>query len=209
MRASRQNEKYGIKKVLINNTPIEWGRYYFMKNMLTLSNSISLLRAPLAFLFLFSSVKIRVIAVILAMVTDCIDGYFARKFKSVTFLGKILDPLMDKFFVYVVITILYYDKTLSSLGLFALLTRDLAVFLYVLSTIAIYGRKGLLFKPAYSSKLTTAFQLFTFIALVLGYIPPNLLYFGFIFLGPIIYIELMISTSFRNKKKALSNKTRP
>jgi CDP-diacylglycerol--glycerol-3-phosphate 3-phosphatidyltransferase len=179
-----------------------------MKKMLTLSNSISLLRAPLAFLFLFPSVKVRVVAVILAMITDCIDGYFARKFKSVTFFGKILDPLMDKFFVYVVIAILFFDKTLSNLGLFALLTRDLAVFLYVISTIAIYGWKGLLFKPAYSSKLTTAFQLLIFIALILGYTPPNLLYFGFIFLGPIIYIELMISTRFRNKKGSLSYKDR-
>jgi phosphatidylglycerophosphate synthase len=168
--------------------------------MLTISNSISLLRAPLAFLFLFPSVTVRVIAVILAMITDCIDGYFARKFKSVTFLGKVLDPFMDKFFVYVVMAILFNDKTLSALGLFSLLSRDLAVFLYVLTAITIYGWKGVLFKPAYSSKITTALQLFTFIALILSYTPPNLVYYGFIFLGPIIYIELTVSTYFQNKK---------
>ena len=170
-----------------------------MKNMLTLSNSISLLRAPLALLFIFPSVKIRVTAIILAMISDCIDGYLARKFKNETFIGKVLDPVMDKFFVYIVLIILTLNGTLSGLGLFALLSRDLAVFLYVLTTISSYGWKAMVFRSVYSSKVTTALQFVTLIALILGYTPPHIVYYGFILLAAIIYIELLINTASRNK----------
>lgn len=172
------------------------------KNMLTVSNSISLLRAPLAFLFLFPSVNIRVSAIILAMISDCVDGYLARRFKSETFFGKILDPVMDKFFVYFVMGILAYNQNLSGLGLFALLARDLAVFLYVLTTIVAYGWKGLVFLPAYSSKITTGLQFITLIALILKYSPPLILYYAFFALAGIIYLELLLNTISHNKKKS-------
>ena len=45
--------------------------------MLTLSNCLTLLRAPLAFLLLIENVTVRVMAVVLAILTDCIDGYIA------------------------------------------------------------------------------------------------------------------------------------
>ena len=177
-----------------------------MKNMLTVSNSISLLRAPLAFLFLFPSVNIRVFAIILAMISDCVDGYLARRFKNETLLGKVLDPVMDKFFVYFVMGILVFNESLSGLGLFALLARDLAVFLYVLTTVISYGWKGMVFLPAYSSKITTGLQFITLIALILEYSPPLILYYAFFALAPIIYLELLFNTISYNKKKSTALK---
>ena len=170
--------------------------------MLTVSNSISLLRGPLAFLFLLPSVNVRVFAVILAMISDCVDGYLARKFKNETFIGKILDPVMDKFFVYFVMGVLAFHQNLSALGLFALLARDLAVFLYVLTTLTSYGWKGMVFLPAYSSKITTGLQFMILIALSLEYSPPHILYYAFFALGPIIYLELLINTISYNKNKS-------
>ena len=68
--------------------------------MLTISNILSFSRAPLALLFLYKSVSIRIAATILAMLTDSIDGYFARKTKSTTKFGAIF-PTWGK------VTILY------------------------------------------------------------------------------------------------------
>ena len=40
--------------------------------------------------------EIAVIIVLLAMVTDALDGYLARKLNEISDLGKIIDPLADK-----------------------------------------------------------------------------------------------------------------
>lgn len=40
---------------------------------------------------------------VLAEVTDCLDGYIARKFNLITKLGRILDPLADKLMAFTVL----------------------------------------------------------------------------------------------------------
>ncbi len=171
-----------------------------MKNMLTLSNTISLLRGPLAFLFLFQSVQIRVFAIVAAMISDCIDGYLARKFKNETFLGKVLDPVMDKFFVYFVMGALIASGTLSTFGLFSFLIRDVSIILYIVTTLIFFGKKALVVLPPLSSKITTALQFLIIFVMVLGYKPPIFIYCIFFALAPIIFTELLLSTIAQNKK---------
>ncbi|HSX12771.1 MAG TPA: CDP-alcohol phosphatidyltransferase family protein, partial [Rhabdochlamydiaceae bacterium] len=77
--------------------------------MFSLSNSLSLLRAPLALLFLYKSAPIRIAAIILAMFTDFIDGFLARKRRSATQFGAILDPTMDKLFVFIALSVLFQE----------------------------------------------------------------------------------------------------
>ncbi len=66
----------------------------------TLSNLLSFLRIflviPLYFFISESKNNLVIIIILIAMLTDWLDGYFARKFDQITELGKILDPLADK-----------------------------------------------------------------------------------------------------------------
>ncbi|MDE7389536.1 MAG: CDP-alcohol phosphatidyltransferase family protein [Lachnospiraceae bacterium] len=67
---------------------------------LTVPNFLSLFRIILIipFVLLFSSGKIfsALTVLIISGITDCLDGFIARKFNQVSQLGKYLDPLADK-----------------------------------------------------------------------------------------------------------------
>ena len=66
----------------------------------TVSNLLSFLRIFLAIpIFLFiakAETGILLVIIFVAVVTDFLDGYFARRFNEITELGKILDPFADK-----------------------------------------------------------------------------------------------------------------
>ena len=78
---------------------------------MNLPNSLSLFRLILVPVFIVvfflggEYSYIWAIAVyVLAEVTDCLDGYIARKYNKITRLGRILDPLADKLMVMSVLT---------------------------------------------------------------------------------------------------------
>lgn len=69
-----------------------------IKNVPNILSVIRLLMVPLfVFLFLNGYVVPAVVVFVIAGATDVIDGYIARKFNCTSTLGKILDPLADKF----------------------------------------------------------------------------------------------------------------
>ena len=78
--------------------------------VLTLANFISLFRAFLAIPIIYSMVYpswnwLTGVLILIAILSDALDGYFARRAKAVTHFGKWLDPAAD--FI-VIISILVY-----------------------------------------------------------------------------------------------------
>jgi phosphatidylglycerophosphate synthase len=158
--------------------------------MALVSHSLSLFRAPLAFLFLQENSNLRILAVILAMITDSIDGYLARRNKTTSQFGAILDPAMDKFFVYFAMSILFFEGKLNLLEMAAMLSRDFFLCLYGLILLMMGKWKTLVFRGIRWGKATTALQFIILIGLVLGTVFPWYIFAAFLVMGGLGFIEL-------------------
>jgi cardiolipin synthase len=106
------------------------------RQLWTVSNSLSILRIilviPLALTISSGTADNRLYAVgltILIVLTDFLDGFFARKFGQITEFGKILDPLADKIAVAVVCVILALEGVLPFWFVLAAVTRDILILL--------------------------------------------------------------------------------
>jgi len=63
----------------------------------------------------------------MAFITDILDGYYARKYESVTALGKLLDPLADKILVLISMIMLIPLNRIPILIVIVIIARELAV----------------------------------------------------------------------------------
>ncbi len=97
----------------------------------TLSNIISILRAALAFpIIIFidrDQMVLATVCVLLAIVSDMIDGFIARKFSTVTLLGKILDPIADKICILSILLYLIISQVISVHFLMGIALRDITL----------------------------------------------------------------------------------
>ena len=66
---------------------------------------------------------------VLAAITDYLDGYFARKYDDVSELGKIIDPLADKLAVGIITIILYLKGVLPQYIFIIIVARDILIFI--------------------------------------------------------------------------------
>ena len=160
--------------------------------MLSLSNALSFLRAPLALLFLVEKPYLRLIAIILAMLTDSIDGYLARRSRSETQFGAILDPAMDKFFVFFALGVLMLEGRLEAWQACAMVSRDFFLCLFAIY-LAIAGKwQEYECRSIRWGKITTALQFFVLIGLSLEITFSSYIYALFIVSGCLAFIELCL-----------------
>lgn len=148
--------------------------------MFSLSNSLSLLRAPLAFLFLVESPSLRLMAILLAMLTDSIDGYLARKSKTTSRLGAVLDPTMDKFFVFFALGVFFSEGKVALWQVLMMVSRDFALCLFGLYLSLSGLWQTYEFRSIRWGKVTTILQFIVLLGLTLEYSIPSYLYYSFI-----------------------------
>lgn len=158
--------------------------------MFNLSNGLTLLRAPLAFLFLLENTTLRIIAVVLAMFTDSIDGYLARRSRSASRFGAILDPAMDKFFVFFALIIFCLEGRLELWQALAMVSRDMFLCIFAIY-LGFAGRwQTFEYRSIRWGKVTTAFQFIILIGLCMHIAFPIGVYAVFILFGTLAFIEL-------------------
>lgn len=174
--------------------------------MINLSNSLSFLRAPLAFLFLVENTTLRIIAILLAMITDSIDGYIARKYRNTSQFGAILDPAMDKFFVFFALGVILMEGRLEIWQVCAMLSRDFFLCIFGLY-LSLAGRwNEYQCKAIRWGKVTTALQFFVLIALTFGYQVSDYIFGLFVIFGILAFIELC---TIKKQKKPKSDQISP
>jgi CDP-diacylglycerol--glycerol-3-phosphate 3-phosphatidyltransferase len=67
------------------------------------------------------------VSFVLAAISDWLDGYWARKYKAESDLGKLLDPIADKFLVSSVLILLIPLQRIEALLVVLLLSRDILI----------------------------------------------------------------------------------
>lgn len=163
--------------------------------MLTLPNFITLLRFPLALAFLQDNTLYRALAILLAMLSDGLDGYIARRYGKISRFGTFLDPLADKLFVLFVLGILLNEQKLLPWEAITMLCRDFSVLIF-----GVYlAFKGTLsqyqFRAIWCGKLMTALQFTVLLGLIFHIQFPPIVFFLFIVIGLSALIELYLERS--------------
>jgi phosphatidylglycerophosphate synthase len=123
---------------------------------------------------------LRLMAIILAMITDSIDGYLARRSKTTSRLGAVLDPAMDKFFVFFALTVLFLENKIELWQLLMMISRDFALCLFGLYLSLSGLWQTYEFRSIRWGKVTTALQFIVLIGVSLGYQIPSYLFYSFI-----------------------------
>lgn len=158
-----------------------------------LPNLLSLLRIPLAFLFLIDDSWYRSTALVGAMLTDVLDGFLARRYQQSSQLGAWLDPLADKFFMLFALIVFFLENRMTSYQIAAMLSRDIALllfggYLFLVGQMRSYRVQAILF-----GKMMTALQLIVACAIVWRMNIPSLVFLAFIFLGALSLGELFFN----------------
>lgn len=139
---------------------------------LNLPNILSLSRIVLAFVFailLFYAYKFWAAGVFsLAIVTDVLDGYLARKYNQITLLGKILDPAADRLLALLVFLVLFLDHSLPpGLAIFAIFYH-----LYiVLGWVLVFQIKNITIEHTFWGKFNSLVQTLMFFSVIFDFYP--------------------------------------
>jgi phosphatidylglycerophosphate synthase len=132
-----------------------------------LPNAITLSRLLLGVAFPWLPLAWRFPVVVIAAITDGLDGQASRFLRAESKLGVMLDPLADKVFFLAVVATLLWDGSVTWLEVFLISLRDIAVLAGALGAwLRDGGAAWSRMKPRWLGKLATVLQ-FLFIGAVL------------------------------------------
>jgi len=139
---------------------------YNLPNILTMGR---ILIVPVIFVLLFFNNEVyelyAALLFILAMGTDFIDGYIARKRNIITTFGIFLDPIADKILVVTILIMLIPLHRIPAWMVAVIIIREI----FVTGLRAIAGEKGLVIPAGKIGKWKTTFQMFGILFLLVYY----------------------------------------
>lgn len=107
--------------------------YFNKKDIFTIPNILTYVRfiliVPFVYYFICDEYIFAAICIGISGLTDCFDGMLARRFNQVTSLGKILDPIADKFTLLAVVICMVIKVPIILPVLITLLLKDVLMLL--------------------------------------------------------------------------------
>jgi CDP-diacylglycerol--glycerol-3-phosphate 3-phosphatidyltransferase len=184
-----------------------------------LANKITLVRiflVPVVMIFLlirfdFGMVRLGVVTLrvseliatfvfIIAAVTDGLDGYIARKSKTVTNLGKFLDPLADKLLITAALISLVDMQRLPAWIAIVIISREFAV----TGLRLIAAAEGHVIAASTLGKIKTIVQIVAIVSLMLNNFPFSNIAFPFSFIATWVAVIITILSGldyfYKNRK---------
>lgn len=139
------------------------------------------------------------VIVIVAGITDIIDGYIARRFRLTTELGAMLDPLADKLMMLTVFLSLFISGRISFWAGLAIVVRDLGMIIGS----AIFHLRGKKTVPAnMMGKATTVLHYIAFIFLMFEWPYGALLLWGVIVFSYVTSLTYIVQIRHLNNHPA-------
>tara|TARA_E500000331_G_scaffold90954_1_gene86941 strand:- start:958 stop:1566 length:609 start_codon:yes stop_codon:yes gene_type:complete len=119
---------------------------------------------PTLWFLYFSQFREAFYLLVIAGISDALDGYLARAFDWKTRLGSILDPIADKFLIASCFLVLAIQSAIPTWVAVIVLGRDLVIFGGAIAYRVLY--KELEIAPTMLSKINTAFQIIALTVIV-------------------------------------------
>jgi len=143
----------------------------------TVPNQITLLRLGFLPIFLilisYEHYRWALAVLVVAGLSDGIDGLLARQLNQRSSLGAYLDPIADKLLLSSSFVILAFKKEIAWWLTIIVLSRDVIILIVAVVIILIWGYRP--FPPSLLGKMTTFFQIVLVFTVVLGAAYPNTL----------------------------------
>ena len=143
----------------------------------TVPNQITLLRLGFLPIFLilisYEHYRWALAVLVVAGLSDGIDGLLARQLNQRSSLGAYLDPIADKLLLSSSFVILSFKKEIAWWLTIIVLSRDVIILIVAVVIILIWGYRP--FPPSLLGKMTTFFQIVLVFTVVLGAAYPNTL----------------------------------
>jgi CDP-diacylglycerol--glycerol-3-phosphate 3-phosphatidyltransferase len=167
---------------------------YWESAMMNIANKITVSRILLIPIFMFFmlidvpyNMEIALIIFLIASITDKLDGYYARKYKLVTDLGKFLDPLADKLLITAAYLIFIELGRIQAWAVFIILAREFAV----TGLRGIAANRNIVIAASNMGKYKTVTQIITAVILFLDNYPFSILNIPMDMI--LIYVTLLIT----------------
>ncbi len=146
----------------------------------TVPNQITLLRLGFLPIFLilisYEHYRWALAVLVVAGLSDGIDGLLARQLNQRSSLGAYLDPIADKLLLSSSFVILAFKMEIAWWLTIIVLSRDVLILVVAVVIILIWGYRP--FPPSLLGKMTTFFQIVLVFTVVLGAAYPNALLGG-------------------------------